>query len=200
MFESILPRYRFSFESFCQEPSKAQLLTARIRLVGKGFHRTVTAVEALRDQIRRIFRNSAKLRRIRLQVERWPRATWNENPKAPEKARRIRKGGPGERGDGPGHGSAAWSSRPTYVFSNFLSNFWLIQNMFWQTLRGSFSAVSKPNFVSKYSFESFWRDRQDLHAFAPLSIQNFSQNSSSFFAFSQFYFQNFTDFVFQNVI
>ena len=63
-----------------------------------------------------------------------------------------------------------------------------------QTLDGPFSAVSKPNFASKYSSESSWRDLQDLHAFAPLSIQNFSQISSIFFAFSQFCFQNFTDF------
>ena len=54
----------------------------------------------------------------------------------------------------------------------------------------SFSAVSKPNFASKYSLESSWRDLQDLHAFAPLSNQNFSLTSSMFFAFSQFYFQN----------
>ena len=38
-----------------------------------------------------------------------------------------------------------------YIFSNLYSNFWL---MFGQTLRGSFSAVSKPNFESKYSFKS----------------------------------------------
>ena len=50
------------------------------------------------------------------------------------------------------------------LFSNFYSNFW----QFWQTLRGSFSAVSKPTFESKYSFESSWRDLQGLHAFAPL--------------------------------
>ena len=60
-----------------------------------------------------------------------------------------------------------------------------------QTLGGSFSAVSKPNFASKYSFESSWRDLEDLHAFAPLSIQNFSQISSIFFAFLQFLFSNF---------
>ena len=35
------------------------------------------------------------------------------------------------------------------------------------TLRGSFSAVSTPIFASKYLLESFWRDLQDLHAFAP---------------------------------
>ena len=40
-----------------------------------------------------------------------------------------------------------------YVFSNFSSYFKLLAN-FWHTLRGSFSAVSKPNCASKYSFES----------------------------------------------
>ena len=68
---------------------------------------------------------------------------------------------------------------------------------FWQTWRDSFSAVSKPNFAIKHSSESYWRDLQDLHAFAPLesnrktmksafaplSIQNFSQISSHVFAF-----------------
>ena len=39
-----------------------------------------------------------------------------------------------------------------YVFSNFYSNFWHLLANFWQTLRGSFSAVSKPIFA-KYSFE-----------------------------------------------
>ena len=38
-----------------------------------------------------------------------------------------------------------------YVFSNFYSNFY---TNFWQTLRGSFSVVLKPDFASKYSFES----------------------------------------------
>ena len=38
----------------------------------------------------------------------------------------------------------------TGVFSNFYSNFWLLVILdFWQTVRGSFSAVSKPNFVNK---------------------------------------------------
>ena len=36
-----------------------------------------------------------------------------------------------------------------FVFSNFYSNFWLISN-FWQTLRGSLSAVSTPKLRSKY--------------------------------------------------
>ena len=40
--------------------------------------------------------------------------------------------------------------------------------IFWQTLTGSFSAVSKPNFTSTYLFESSGRDLQDLHASAPL--------------------------------
>ena len=52
---------------------------------------------------------------------------------------------------------------------------------FLQTLRGSFSAVSTPVFASKYSLESSWRDLKDLHTFAPLRSQNFSQNSSTFF-------------------
>ena len=38
------------------------------------------------------------------------------------------------------------------------------------TLRGSFSAVSKPIFACKTSLESSWRDLQDLHTFAPLKI------------------------------
>ena len=54
-----------------------------------------------------------------------------------------------------------------------------------QTLSGSFSAVSKPNFASKYSLESSWRDLQDLHAFAPLRPQYFSKFSSNFLAFSK---------------
>ena len=49
------------------------------------------------------------------------------------------------------------------------------------TSRGSFSAVSTPIFASKYSLESFWRDLQDLHAFAPLRPQYFSKISSIFF-------------------
>ena len=57
------------------------------------------------------------------------------------------------------------------------SAFWI----FPQTLRGSFSAVSTPIFASKYSLESSWRDLQDVHTFAPLRSQNFSQISSTFF-------------------
>ena len=59
----------------------------------------------------------------------------------------------------------------TYVFSNFYSNFW-------QTLQRSFSALSKPNFASKYSFESSWRDLQDLHTFA-LGDSNLKTNNSA---------------------
>jgi len=44
-----------------------------------------------------------------------------------------------------------------------------------QTLEGSFSSVSTPNFASKYSLESSLRDLQDLHAFAPLRPQYFSK-------------------------
>ena len=54
---------------------------------------------------------------------------------------------------------------------------------FWQTLRGPFSAVSKPNLQvnSKYSFESSWRDLEDLQAFAPLNIRKFQSHISSNF-------------------
>ena len=42
-----------------------------------------------------------------------------------------------------------------------------------QTCRGSFSAVSKPIFATKYSFFSIFRDLQDLHTFAPLQTPKF---------------------------
>ena len=54
--------------------------------------------------------------------------------------------------------------------------------IFLQILGGSFSAVSTSIFTSKYSLESSWRDLQDLHTFAPLRSQNFSQTSSTFFS------------------
>ena len=73
--------------------------------------------------------------------------------------------------------------RDTYVKIKSLGgvNMWKLN----QTLRGSFSAVSKPNFASKYSLESSWRDLQDLHAFAPLRPQYFSKFASNFLAFSK---------------
>ena len=37
---------------------------------------------------------------------------------------------------------------------------------------GSFSAVSKPNFASKYSFCSIFQDLHNEHAFAPPTTQN----------------------------
>ena len=46
-----------------------------------------------------------------------------------------------------------------------------------QTLQGSFSAVSKRNFASKYAFDSIFQPLQDLHTFAPLRSQNFSITS-----------------------
>ena len=71
---------------------------------------------------------------------------------------------------------------------------------FLQILRGSFSAVSKPNFASKYSFESSWRDLQDLHAFAPLRPQYFRKFSSNFFAFFGKILQKFVIFEFFSLI
>ena len=64
------------------------------------------------------------------------------------------------------------------------------------TFRGSFSAVSTPIFASKYSLESSWRDRQDLHAFAPLRPQCFRNVSSKIFAFFGNILQNFVIFEF----
>ena len=57
-----------------------------------------------------------------------------------------------------------------------------------QTLRGSFSAVSKPIFASKYSFFSIFRDLQDMYTFAPLGsqisskkrVQKFAKNEMKF--------------------
>ena len=46
---------------------------------------------------------------------------------------------------------------------------------FWQTLGGPLSAVSTPNFASEYSFESSWRDLQDLHTFYTLGLQSENQ-------------------------
>ena len=67
---------------------------------------------------------------------------------------------------------------------------------FWQTLRGPFSAVSTPIFASKYSFESSWRDLQELHLCVFYTLlhrsvsekSKFSLISSNIFTFLQFYF------------
>ena len=61
---------------------------------------------------------------------------------------------------------------------------WLLHCSIGQTLEGSFSAVSKPNFARKYAFES---SRRDLHnallCTAQLCNLNFvCQNSAKFFA------------------
>ena len=46
---------------------------------------------------------------------------------------------------------------------------------FCKFLAGSFSAVSKQNFARKYAFDSICQALQDLHTFAPLQSQFFSQ-------------------------
>ena len=71
---------------------------------------------------------------------------------------------------------------------------------------GSFSAVSKPNFASKYSLESSRRDLQDLHAFAPLRPQYFRKFSSNFFAFfgkilqNSFFYIDFFSLIFAQIL
>ena len=73
---------------------------------------------------------------------------------------------------------------------------WIIS----RTLRGSFSAVSTPNFARKYSLESSWRDLQDLHAFAPLRPQYFRNVLSIFFEFFGKILQKFVIFEFFSLI
>ena len=54
---------------------------------------------------------------------------------------------------------------------------------------GSFSAVSKPIFASKYAFFSIFRALQDSQTFAPLHTQNFQifwKISQNFVEFSRF--------------
>ena len=50
-----------------------------------------------------------------------------------------------------------------------------------QTLQSSFSAVSKPNFASKFSLETSRRDLHNALLCTVLQTQNFSQKSSTFF-------------------
>ena len=52
---------------------------------------------------------------------------------------------------------------------------------FCKFLAGSFSAVSKRKFATKYAFDSIFHALQDLHPFAPLQSQFF------FFRFSLFF-------------
>ena len=49
-----------------------------------------------------------------------------------------------------------------------------------QTLQGSFSAVSKPNFASKYALESSRRDLHNALLCTVLNAQNFLQKSLKF--------------------
>ena len=50
-------------------------------------------------------------------------------------------------------------------------------SFFLQFLAGSFSAVSKRNFTTKYAFDSIFQALQDLHTSAPLQSQNFRKKS-----------------------
>ena len=49
-----------------------------------------------------------------------------------------------------------------------------------QTSKCSFSSVSTATIATKVPFFSIFRDLQDFHSFAPLRIQNFSQNLPHF--------------------
>ena len=59
---------------------------------------------------------------------------------------------------------------------------WINEWIFIQTLRGPFFALSKPNFATRHSFCSIFRDLQDWHTFAPLRSQNFDLKSVTIFA------------------
>ena len=91
-----------------------------------------------------------------------------------------RPGGRGRRADRPapdrrrGPHAAAW--RPPGVLKAKLGKL----ATFCKFLAGSFSAVSKRNFVNfarKYAFDSIFQALQDLHPFAPLQSQNFRKKS-----------------------
>ena len=67
-----------------------------------------------------------------------------------------------------------------------------------RTCRGSFFAVSKPNFATRYSLFIFFRDLQFEYTFAPLKSQNLAKiqpnflqknakNSSKFSSISSFF-------------
>ena len=58
-----------------------------------------------------------------------------------------------------------------------LAFFLQIFEFFCKFLEGSFSAVSKRNFATKYAFDSIFQALQDLHPFAPLQSQNFRKKS-----------------------
>ena len=72
----------------------------------------------------------------------------------------------GLRGTGTDHGRTAFGQRAK------ISKF--VQHVF-KFLAGSFSAVSKPNFATKYAFDSIFQALQDLHTSAPLQSQKFSK-------------------------
>ena len=63
------------------------------------------------------------------------------------------------------------------------------------TFRRSFSAVSTPNFATKYSFCSIFRDLQDLHTFAPLQTKKSSQIFVNIFAIFVKFACNLSDFL-----
>ena len=67
------------------------------------------------------------------------------------------------------------------LFSRLLIRMTGAENPPPQTLGGSLSAVSKPNFARKYSLESSRRDLHHALLCTVLQSQNFSQKSSTFF-------------------
>ena len=84
---------------------------------------------------------------------------------------------PGGRPLGRGHVFGA-TAQPTVLVGEccqILPNFAKLC----QTFEGSLSAVSKPMFASKYSFESSCRDLQDFHTSAPFESNLKTKKSAS---------------------
>ena len=69
---------------------------------------------------------------------------------------------------GWGHSCAQTPNPKPYTLQK-----WIIHP---ETLGGSFSAVSKPIFATKYSLRSIFRDPQDLQNFAPLQIKKMGKS------------------------
>ena len=72
-----------------------------------------------------------------------------------------------------------WAPRTCSDGSSYKPLRLLSSDYYFSLFCGSFSAVSKPNFASEYSFCSIFQDLHNEHAFAPPTTQNL-QNFAQF--------------------